>query len=107
MTKLIANPTEDGDLHRPKVCLSSPDDFESGHHAGSVPGSASKYALVSLRTNVHQNVHQRIKKDRIGYVRIRPDFGCKYLQIRELYSDSDSRLQSEPLLPQEFTEGEG
>ena len=44
---------------------------------------------------MHQNVHQRIKKDRIGYVRIGPDSVYKCLQISHLYSDSDPRLQTQ------------
>ena len=103
MINLTANQTEDAGLLRRDACLSlftpparnacqavvSEDGFQSADDVASTSGSASKNALVSLRTNVHQNVHQRIKKDRIGYVRIRPNVSCKYLHISLLHSDSD------------------
>jgi len=107
MISLTANPNAGADLHGPDACLNaltppaknarkafaSVRGFQRAHDAASYSGSASKNALVSLRSNVHQNVHQRIKKDRIGYVRIRLDLLWKCLQIRELHSDSAPRLQ--------------
>lgn len=98
MINLTADPTEGADLYRPDVCLNSltPPTWNAcqavAKDQASNSGPASKNALVSLRANVHQNVHQRIKKDRIGYVWIRPDFCCKYLIISYLHSDSDPRL---------------
>ena len=100
MKNLAAKQTEDADLDRSDVCLGSLTPLAgNARQAGrsddvaSNSGSASKNALVSLRSNVHQNVHQRIKKDRIGYFRIRLDFCCKCLIIRILHSDSDPRLR--------------
>jgi hypothetical protein len=104
MINLTANPNEGAD---PDVCLNSltrplrnarqavpsVDGFHSAHDLASTSGSASKNALVLVRSNVHHNVHQRIRKNRIGYVRIRPDVRCKCLQIRMSYSDSDPLLR--------------
>ncbi len=108
MIDLTAYPNEGADLRRPDVCLNSltpparnacqpvasVDGFQGADDAASNSGSASKDALVLLRTNVHQNVHQRIKKDRVRYVRIRLDFCCKCFIISVLHSDSDPRLQT-------------
>jgi hypothetical protein len=107
MINVAANPNEGVSL-RPVVCLNSltpparnacqavaaPDGFQSGDDVASNSGSASKNARVSLHTNVHQNVHQRIKKDRVGYVQIGPDTCYKCLQLLQVYSDSDPRLQT-------------
>ncbi len=107
MIDLTAYPNEGADLRRKDVCLdsltpaarnacqavASVDGFQGADDAASNSGSASKDALVLLRTNVHQNVHQRIKKDRVRYVRIRPDLCYKSLQRSMLHSDSDPRLQ--------------
>ncbi len=106
MINLTANPNRGADIHQPDVCLRSITPlarsayqvvrpiggFQSAHDVGSALGSASKKGVVLTHTNVHQNVHQRIKKDRIGYVRIKLDICHKLLQIRMLYSDSDPRL---------------
>jgi hypothetical protein len=103
MINLTANPNEGADLHRLHVCLNSltppdrnackavgsVDGFQRVQNVSSIPGSAPKNALVSLRSNVHQNVHQRIETDRVGYVRIRLDLCCKCLQISILHSDSN------------------
>jgi hypothetical protein len=65
------------------------DGVQSAHDLGLVAGAAAKSASVPACANVHQNVHQRIKKDRIGYVRIRLDFFCKFHIISMLHSASD------------------
>ena len=85
-----AHPNRGADLHRPDVCLSSltppsrnackaVELSQRAHDMASYSGSASKNAVVFTVTNVHQNVHQRIRNDRIGYVLFRPDFCCKFL----------------------------
>ncbi len=116
MIDLTAYSNEGADLHWPDVCLNSltpparntcqpvvsADGFQGAEDAASNSGSASKDALVLLRSNLHQNVHQRIEKDRIGYVRIRPDFCCKLLIISLLHPDSNPRLH--PYFPQEFVD---
>jgi len=66
---------------------------QSAHDVGSVAGSATKKISVSTRANVHQNVHQRIEEDRIGYVQISLDFCCTHLPISLLHSDSNSTLR--------------
>lgn len=111
MKDLPANQTEDADLDKSNVCLNSltppaknafqavasVDGFQGGvQNVGSGLGSASKNALVFTRTNVHQNAHQRIQKDIIGYVQIGLDCSCKPLKIRLLHFDSDPRLQLQP-----------
>lgn len=106
MINLTANPKERADVRRPDVGLSlttparnackavvSAESFQRSHNVASYSGSASKNAVASTRTNVHQNVHQRIMKDRIGYVRISLDMCCKRLPISALYSDSDPLLR--------------
>jgi hypothetical protein len=121
MINLTANPNRGADPRRPDVCLNSlmplardvrqgvasVRGFPSAHDVASTSGSASKNAVVLLRSNVHQNVHQRIKKDRTGYVQIRPDFYCKCLIISSLYSDSDPRLHLKQLLLNELDVAEG
>jgi hypothetical protein len=102
MINLISDPTEDPVLPRLAVCLSSLtplarnggqvvrsiEDFKTAEDVSSAPGSSLENGEVSPRTNVHQ----RIKKDRIGYVRISLDLCFKRLPISILHSDSDSRL---------------
>jgi hypothetical protein len=65
----------------------------SAQDLGSATGSALKNVQVSPHTNVHQNAHQRIKKDRVGYVRIKLDTRCKCFIVRLLHSDSDPLLK--------------
>src|SRR5579883_230767 len=106
MINLTANPYEAADLHRPDVCLNSlrpparnackavaSVELQEAHDVASCSGSAAKNAVVLTRTNVHQNVHQMIKKDRFGYLRIRLDFVERALKNRGFLADSDPRLQ--------------
>jgi hypothetical protein len=108
MKNLAANPFEGADLYRSDVCFNSltpparnaceafafVEVFLSAYDGASTSGAVSKNPLVSLRSNVHQNVHQRIETDRVGYVRISLDLCCKCLALSHVYSDSDPRLQS-------------
>jgi hypothetical protein len=107
MIDLTANSNEGADLHRPDVCLNSmtplarnacqavasAHGFQSAEDVASSSRAALENPFGSLRANVHQNVHQRIKKDGVGYVRIKPNSCCKCLKISALHSDSDPRLQ--------------
>ena len=69
------------------------EDFKTAHDVGSVPGFSPENAVVSPDTSVHQNVHQRIKKDRIGYIWIKRDMRAKCIIISRLHSDSDPLLR--------------
>ena len=55
---------------------------------GAAPETVQNVS-ISGRSNVHQNVHQKIQTDRVGYVRIRPDLLDFPLETSQLHSDSD------------------
>jgi len=57
------------------------------------------------RSNVHQNVHQKIKKDRFRYVRIRLDFAEKPSKNRGFLADSDPRLHRQTVKGEEDSHG--
>jgi len=64
------------------------ENFKADEIVGLAPVSSENAVL-----SPHTNVHQGIKKDRIGYVRISLDLCCKCLNISILYPDSDPHLQ--------------
>ena len=66
--------------------------FMGVNRLGLIPrisSEAGQIRVISDRSNVHQNVHQDIQTDGVGYVRIMPDSSYKALSLWHLHSDSD------------------